>query len=469
MFRRLGIDLSCDAIALADVGQSRAGRVRLHGYGLIESGDPAILADDLRAARRRYRFPRNAEVVAWSGDPRLEAVRDAGFDIERVIEPGDALRRVERMRRQGSSSAVTAVIALHATSGALAVIRGDHVVYEAPLTWLVPGAGALGQTELLRRYAFLSALTEVLRASFDAAQRTSDVRIGEILACGSLPELRSIGMAIAEEFNVEVETLDSLEGLDVRLTGAALESLRQSVAALWVAIAAGRRWHAHPRSPARRIARFAIPAALAGAAVYALAVTGSFGGAARPTTATEPRRPAIVRPTPAAQRPVAPVAPAIQEQSAAEARVADSASPASQAASPAPGTTASAVPADADRAPMPIEPPTSVRAETAAPGGAAATARPATPSEPAAPRTAAGSRTPERMLSASLAIASILWAPERQFAVIDGRVVGVGDVVSAMRIVEIQPDGVIARDRAGRLRRAALNPLTNLGPGRRNP
>jgi hypothetical protein len=49
-----------------------------------------------------------------------------------------------------------------------------------------------------------------------------------------------------------------------------------------------------------------------------------------------------------------------------------------------------------------------------------------------------------------------LYSADRQLAIIDGRIVGVGDVVRGARIVEISATAVMLRDAQGRLRRLPL-------------
>jgi hypothetical protein len=51
---------------------------------------------------------------------------------------------------------------------------------------------------------------------------------------------------------------------------------------------------------------------------------------------------------------------------------------------------------------------------------------------------------------------TILYGPDRQLAIVDGRIVGVGDIVRGARIVEISPNAVMLRDAQGRLHRLAL-------------
>src|SRR5512144_113217 len=135
---RLGIDLSGDSMAMADVRQAGE-HLLLRGYALLEPiPDRTLLTEALRCAREEHRFPLTAEVVAWAGEPRVSAVRAAGYGIERVILPGEALARVARLRHgldaQPTGEAF-ALVSLDPTSGTMAIVRDSTVLYEAPLTW----------------------------------------------------------------------------------------------------------------------------------------------------------------------------------------------------------------------------------------------------------------------------------------------------------------------------------------------
>ena len=68
---------------------------------------------------------------------------------------------------------------------------------------------------------------------------------------------------------------------------------------------------------------------------------------------------------------------------------------------------------------------------------------------------------PEIPLPFDAALGTILYGPERQLAIVDGRIVQVGDVVSGARVVDITSTLVLLRDRQGRLRQLGLGP-----PGR---
>ena len=81
-----------------------------------------------------------------------------------------------------------------------------------------------------------------------------------------------------------------------------------------------------------------------------------------------------------------------------------------------------------------------------------------------APRVDAGSTPQARQRPAPIdvplgfdaALGTILYSPDRKLAIVDGRIVGVGDEIRGARIVEITPTAVILRDAQGRLRRLAL-------------
>ena len=59
-----------------------------------------------------------------------------------------------------------------------------------------------------------------------AEARKAGAPVDAVVTCGNLPELRSLTMPLIEELDVEVETLDSLEGLVVK--PAVVEKLGES-------------------------------------------------------------------------------------------------------------------------------------------------------------------------------------------------------------------------------------------------
>ena len=58
-------------------------------------------------------------------------------------------------------------------------------------------------------------------------------------------------------------------------------------------------------------------------------------------------------------------------------------------------------------------------------------------------------------------LGTILYGTDRKLAIVDGRIVQVGDDVRGARVIEITQNSVLFRDQQGRLRRLTLE-----GPGR---
>jgi hypothetical protein len=54
-------------------------------------------------------------------------------------------------------------------------------------------------------------------------------------------------------------------------------------------------------------------------------------------------------------------------------------------------------------------------------------------------------------------LGTILYSADRKLAIVDGRIVAVGDEVRGARIVDITPSAVLLRDGQGRLRRLGMS------------
>jgi hypothetical protein len=469
--RRTGIDLSSANAALVHVREGQHGP-ELRGFALVDaSGDLDAVAAELRQARRQYRLPRRAEVVAWSGEPRAHAATRAGFAVERVISPPDALSRIARMQPTASApDAVTALVALHLDCGALAIVRDGEVLHEAALTWSAVSTGAAplpGRSELLRRYAFLSELTEYLRAAFAALRRAHDVTVTDIKTCGSFPDLRALTMPLADEFDLEVEVLDAPDALPISMGPEAAARARDVIASLQIALAAGRRWH-HSRGIGERLRGRGLwvpAAAIAAVLVLALWFWQRGGPAAPPSP-----------PPRVASRAAAPVTPerrvparTPEREPAAVGTVATSAEPTPTPPPPAQEPTAQPPvpgpkPASPASRPRPLD--TAVAPVKRLPPRVAAPARPAARgAEAPRPRgestaeglPAEGPQAPsDRFPAAPLEVTSILWSADRKLAIVNGSILGVGDTIQGFEVVEVRQDSIIVRNSAGRLLRAAL-------------
>jgi len=60
-------------------------------------------------------------------------------------------------------------------------------------------------------------------------------------------------------------------------------------------------------------------------------------------------------------------------------------------------------------------------------------------------------------------LGTILYSPDRKLAIVNNRIVGLGDTVNGARIVDITPGTVLLRDPQGRLRSLTLGAVGGLG------
>jgi hypothetical protein len=282
-----------------------------------------------------------------------------------------------------------------------------------------------------------------------------------------MPELRSMTVPLTEQLDVEVEPLDSLFGVDAAHLPTPVEEFRERGAELRLAWAVAADWPP-PINLLRARNRQASKAMLARAAV----VTGTAAGlvvgwrvqqspwwrAAAPApvrTAADARpggrgsTPAVAGKTAVVPPPVvANKAPAVTPSPAATSNVPGAAPPPAVVANRPP-----AVPSPAAVASRPaVTPPESVVST------APRVASPATsPVRPLPPRARARTAPPPNVpVAFDAVLGTILYSPDRKLAIVDGRIVGLGDEIRGARIVDITPNTVMLRDTEGRLRRIAL-------------
>ena len=401
------IELGADTCALAHTSE-RDGQVQLFA---AETLDPSSFAGTesftvaVSNARRAYKFPRRARVVLWGlpdgatrKDPRIQPLlaplTNAGFKVASVVTPSNALAALARVRAPRGDGAVC-WLAINRAGVAIAVVRPGKQLYERSFVWDSTVGASGSQARLLQRYSLVSFLApEVKRAIAEARKQGAPVEA--LVTCGNLPDLRSLTMPLIEELDLEVETLDSLEGLIVK--PAIAERVAEQAAAIRLACAAtlargtraldeSRRRAAHRTSALLRVAALLVAATALSFAWYATrrvppASTGTpTTGAARPAPRTTPG--AVATSGPSAAKPPAGV---------------PSAQPA-QRTTPNPMTPASndptrAVAADAKpAAPAPAKPPVMadakppVPAQTKPPVTAAAKPPVVAQAPPAPPRT----------------------------------------------------------------------------------
>ena len=241
------VELGPDSCALARTSVRR-GEVHLSAAEILDPAafpgvDSFTLA--LRQTRRALGLPRRCRAVIWGLPeganrkdagviPLIQPLTDAGFKIDRVVSPCNALAALARLKRPlGEGS--TCWIAINCGGVAIVVVRPGTQLYAHSFVW-DSNIGAVGsQARLLQRYSLVSYLSpEVKRAMAEARKQGAPVEA--IVTCGNLPDLRSLTMPLIEELDVEVETLDSLDGLVV--TPAVAEKLREAASAIRLACAA---------------------------------------------------------------------------------------------------------------------------------------------------------------------------------------------------------------------------------------
>ena len=399
--------------------------------------DRAALVERLKAAKHSNDLSSRARVVAWGDEGTLSPLTDAGFEIASVLSPAQALARVVRARQVGAPpGTAVAALSLNSHGVAIAIVAGAEVIHSRVFEWPLgtpfaeKRAGERGaRSELLDRYLLVSQIAPQLQHDIELVRPVHGATVISVVACGNLPNLRSLAMLLIEEMDLEVETLDSAELLD---PDGAPATLSDAVASLQLAAAvaspgesrvpvhtesetaSGANVHVEVEHPSPRPSRFsrnleglaAVAALVLGAAWSSLQIAGS-----------SPARPIF----PGGMVPAVMAAVPERHELRTEATT---------------GRESLQVP--------------SAEPDTA----------PASAPEPAAAR-------PTRRRAADLPAASkvplpsvdgVLIAGSHRLAIVGGLVVAVGDPVGPRVIARIERDGVVLREPSGREIFVAIRP-----------
>jgi hypothetical protein len=396
----------------------------------------------------------------------LQPLTDAGIRPRTVITPAAALAAISRSRRAFSVPDTTeAYVALDDTLTCVALMRNGALVAAHELAW-----GFLhedGNRRPRRRDEIAARLGDELTELFKTCGDTR--RVTQVCICGGLPELRSTTLPLMERLDVEVEILDSLSGIDVESLSQPAEEFGERVSELRIAWVAAAEWTTiNLLRPNRRRASQAV---LSRAAVVAGVAAGLGSGwsiaridslpvaAASPvSTRSAPARAAVdalsaspslpseASPTATAgtllakEEPTAPAPPPIKQEPAVARFDPPSIDEIRERVLAPP-------PISSEPPPIRQEPPAAVR--RVAPEVVPRRVQRSAPQQPPPPLRRPASDPPPF----DAAISSILFSADRQLAIIDGRVVGRGDMVRDATVVEISADIVLLRDAQGRLRR----------------
>ena len=264
----------------------------------------------------------------------------AGFRVESIVTPPQALALLAASRPRSGNGAV-AWLALNIQAAAIAIVHDGELLFARTFEWSYSALNTSGKAQLLQRYSLVAQLAPEVRRGIAAVLANRGLTVEQAVTCGDLPELRSLTMPLIEELDLEVETLDSTEGL--RAVGKAkaerfVESAPAIRLACAVALAPSKRRGSATRSVARIAAAVGVISAL-GWGSYALwrAASISTAGTAPGTPRPSAARPAAAPPGPAARGPAkAPGSPQGRAQGPAVTKPAVVPAPSLAAAPPGP-------------------------------------------------------------------------------------------------------------------------------------
>lgn len=371
-----GIELTADSCVLVGIGPGE-GSPRLEAVEIFEPSDwpPRRLA-----RTRRKRFDAHAVVVAWTQeDAAMEPLLRAGFSLEERLTPEEALALLARSRRPDGDGA-SAWLALSRQGAAIIITRGAETLFSTRVAWKY-SAAVRPNDQLLQRYLLVAHLAPALQHGMARVKAEHGLAVESVFTCGALPELRSLTMPLIEELDLEVETLDTLDGLDVA-PDAEATAVEHAPALHLAAVAAAAAPLEAPRSRWWGRSAAVLVILLGGWWLLTPTRPGQDGGADAP----------VVIPAPAATS--------------------------GSSLAPEPSV-------------VPLIP-------AASPGLARERRAPAVPLP---------------------AVTSILYGNGRRLAILDGSIMGEGDWVGDRRIVRIERDAVVLRDRAGETVRVPVRRL----------
>ena len=144
---------------------------------------------------------------------RLKPIVDAGFLVEGVTTPCGALWSQARLRSPLLPGQVHAHVVLGVSQSALGIFTDASLLYARDLDWGY-AATSTGTTAAQDREALADRLSLELRRSFLYLKQFWEQDVSQVVLCGDMPEIRSLTAPMIERLNIEVETLDTLEGIN---------------------------------------------------------------------------------------------------------------------------------------------------------------------------------------------------------------------------------------------------------------
>lgn len=190
---------------------------RHHGASVLGRADDEVTVSTSIGSTREERGRQKTELSFFAAGSeevrqRLRPILDAGFAVEGVTTPCGALWSLAKMRRSALPGEVHAFVALGVSMSALAIFSKGFLLYARDLNWGY--APNIGIPTPLEREDLAGRLSAELRRSFLYLKQYWEDDVSQVLLCGEMPEIRSLTAPLIERLNVEVETLDTLEGID---------------------------------------------------------------------------------------------------------------------------------------------------------------------------------------------------------------------------------------------------------------
>ena len=180
------------------------------------AADPSadgIVIGALRAEGRRE--VGYVSVPSEEMNARLLPLVDAGFVIETAVTPAVAHASIVRQRRASLPDAITAVLSINGRATALTVLRGSLVLFARELPWGDETEQAEHAASGVVAATFAARLASELRRSLVYLKQSHRVDITHVLVCGDVPDVRALTGPLMHELDVEVETLDLPDDLDL--------------------------------------------------------------------------------------------------------------------------------------------------------------------------------------------------------------------------------------------------------------
>jgi hypothetical protein len=361
-------------------------------------------------------------VSASDVENRIAPLVEAGLAVDQVVTTPVALASLAQLLHPHPRGAVRAYAAVNRDSVPLAIVRGGVLLFAREILPAARDAGNDGTRTCAEH------LAAELKRTFLFFKQTSKLAVAQLFICGDVPDLRALVAPLSSALDLEVQPLDSSDGIDADDLLAQDDDIRDHVGEFrvaWAAVAGA------PRSldftPAHVVAarvsaqlRRRVALGLAAAAVIVLAVLLALEWLSNAPVTRIPgtvQKPRIAQGPPSQPPRTAPIPQGSQN----------------------PQTT----PVPAGR---------NVRGEEAQPAAREGPRPRAGVSEgqrPSPPK-------PDVPAVPDPVVQSILYSTGRQVALVDHRVVGVGDKVANGVVIEIQPEAVVVRTARGQVRRVAM-------------